>query len=53
MIILPRLLGVQWVYFGAFFIDFITIIWTLFLVKKEFIILKSLNIENENNLVEE
>ncbi len=36
MLILPRFFGVSWVYTGAFLIDFVIIIWTVFLVAKEF-----------------
>lgn len=36
MLILPRFLGVSGVYYGTFGIDFLIVIWTVFLVKKEF-----------------
>lgn len=40
MLILPRLFGIQWVYYGTFLIDAVIIIWTVILVKKEFNILR-------------
>ncbi|MCG8515157.1 MAG: MATE family efflux transporter [Halanaerobiales bacterium] len=36
MLILPRFLGVSGVYYGTFGIDFLMVLWTIFLVKKEF-----------------
>lgn len=36
MLILPRFLGVSGVYYGTFGIDFLIVIWTVFLVKREF-----------------
>jgi len=36
MLIMPRYFGVKWVYLGAFCIDFLMILWTVALVKKEF-----------------
>ncbi len=36
MLTLPRFFGVGWVYRGAFLIDALMIIWTLFMVVKEF-----------------
>ncbi|MCG8483687.1 MAG: MATE family efflux transporter [Clostridia bacterium] len=40
MLILPRLYGVQWVYYGSFLIDVIITIWVFFMVRKEFKILR-------------
>jgi putative MATE family efflux protein len=40
MIILPKLYGVQWVYYGTFLIDLIITVWVLVLIKKEFNILR-------------
>jgi putative MATE family efflux protein len=53
MILLPKFLGVQWVYFGAFLIDLIIILWTVMLVKKEFGALRNLSPINGNGLLEE
>ncbi|WDV46350.1 MATE family efflux transporter [Clostridiaceae bacterium M8S5] len=36
MLIMPRFFGMQWVYIGAFLIDFIMVLWTVFLAKREF-----------------
>jgi len=36
MLIMPRFFGISWVYIGAFLIDFIIILWTILLVRKEF-----------------
>lgn len=36
MLIMPRYFGIKWVYLGAFCIDFLIILWTFTLVKKEF-----------------
>lgn len=41
MLLLPRFLGVQWVYFGSFFIDVIIILWTVMMVRKEFKLLST------------
>ncbi len=41
MLILPKLFGIQWVYYGTFLIDTVITIWVLILVKKEFNILRS------------
>jgi putative MATE family efflux protein len=43
MLILPRIFGVQWVYFGSFGIDFIIVMWMVILVGKEFKNLKYIN----------
>ncbi len=36
MLIMPRLYGVDWVYYGSFGIDFIMFLWCLLIVKLEF-----------------
>lgn len=41
MLILPRLFGIQWVYYGTLLIDFIIVLWVFILVRKEFSILKA------------
>lgn len=43
MLIMPRYYGISWVYKGAFFIDFLIIVWCLLLVTKEFKHLKEKN----------
>lgn len=48
MIILPRFLGIQWVYYGAFLIDLIIVLWTFLLVKKEFGILRRTSVLSES-----
>ncbi|WP_273225566.1 MATE family efflux transporter [Geosporobacter ferrireducens] len=40
MLILPKLFGIQWVYYGTFFIDVLITIWVFLLMKKEFRILR-------------
>jgi len=40
MLILPHFLGVAGIYYGSFAIDAVILLWTLFLVKKEFIALR-------------
>ncbi|WP_315169270.1 hypothetical protein [Metaclostridioides mangenotii] len=40
MLILPRFIGVAGIYYGSFAIDFIIVIWTVFMVKKEFNLLR-------------
>ena len=40
MLIMPRLFGIQWVYYGAFLIDFFVTLWVIYLVKREFDILR-------------
>ncbi|WP_330397096.1 MATE family efflux transporter [Anaerovirgula multivorans] len=40
MLILPKLFGIQWVYYGTFLIDLVITIWVFILIKKEFTILK-------------
>lgn len=40
MLILPKLYGVRWVYYGTFLIDAFITIWVLVLIKKEFNILR-------------
>jgi len=40
MLILPRLFGIQWVYWGSAGIDFVLTLWVVFLLKKEFHALK-------------
>ncbi len=40
MLILPKLFGIQWVYYGTFLIDVIVTIWVFVLIRKEFRILK-------------
>ena len=42
MLILPRLFGIQWVYYGTFLIDLIITIWVVILIKKEFNILRTI-----------
>ena len=44
MLIMPRYYGVQWVYIGAFCIDFLMVLWTVILVKKEFVQLEGMSI---------
>lgn len=40
MLILPRFFGIQWIYWGSAAIDFVIALWVVFLLKKEFYILK-------------
>ncbi|WP_304340755.1 MATE family efflux transporter [Metaclostridioides mangenotii] len=40
MHILPRFIGVAGIYYGSFAIDFVIVIWTVFMVKKEFNLLR-------------
>lgn len=40
MLILPRLFGIQWVYWGSAAIDFVLTLWVVVLLKKEFHALK-------------
>lgn len=40
MLILPRMYGIQWIYIGSMAIDVIITLWTTFLVRKEFTILR-------------
>ncbi|MCH4889077.1 MATE family efflux transporter [Acidaminobacter sp. JC074] len=42
MLILPRFFGVDFVYIGAFAIDFIIVLWSVYLVRKEFKALREL-----------
>ena len=48
MLILPKLLGIQWVYIGSFFIDLIIVIWSIYLVRKEFSGLRNLMYDGKN-----
>ncbi len=41
MLILPRLLGVQWVYYGATIIDIVVAIWMIIVMRKEFNLLRT------------
>ena len=41
MLILPRFIGVSGVYYGTFGIDFLMVLWTVFLVKREFKVLRT------------
>lgn len=41
MLILPRLYGVKWVYYGSFLIDVVIAIWVFFMVSKEFKLLRN------------
>jgi len=41
MLVLPRLLGVQWVYYGSTIIDITMSIWMMYVVKKEFNVLRN------------
>ncbi|ABR49924.1 MATE efflux family protein [Alkaliphilus metalliredigens QYMF] len=41
MLILPKIYGIQWVYYGAFLIDVVITIWVFILIRKEFNILRS------------
>lgn len=36
MLIMPRFFGVKWVYYGAFIIDVIMILWAIYLMRREF-----------------
>lgn len=47
MLILPKLFGIQWVYYGTFLIDVVITVWVLVLVKKEFGVLRE---RQEKNL---
>lgn len=47
MLILPRIWGVQWVYFGSTLIDIIIAIWVFFMVNSEFKILKRMEIAHQ------
>ncbi|MBN1468452.1 MAG: MATE family efflux transporter [Fusobacteriaceae bacterium] len=40
MSIVPRLYGIQWVYYGSTVIDIFVIIWVIFMIKKEFSLLR-------------
>ena len=41
MLVMPRLFGIQWVYFGTFLIDVVVAVWVFVLIKKEFDILRA------------
>ena len=41
MLILPRYIGVAGIYYGSFAIDAIIVLWTVFMVKKEFSLLRN------------
>lgn len=43
MLILPKLFGIQWVYYGTFLIDVVITIWVFILIRKEFNILRREN----------
>lgn len=47
MLILPRFTGVSGVYYGTFAIDFLMVLWTVFLVKKEFKILRETKVSEQ------
>ena len=47
MLILPRMFGIQWVYYGTFLIDFVIILAVIVLVKKEFNILRNHSVNTE------
>jgi Na+-driven multidrug efflux pump len=51
MLILPRLFGIQWVYFGATLIDIIVTIWILLVVMKLFKSMSNNKELNEEKLV--
>ncbi|MBN2839026.1 MAG: polysaccharide biosynthesis C-terminal domain-containing protein, partial [Fusobacteriaceae bacterium] len=40
MSVIPRLYGIQWVYYGSTAIDIFIIIWVIFMIKKEFSLLR-------------
>ena len=46
MLVMPRLFGIQWVYFGTFLIDVAVAVWVFVLIKKEFGILRSNNLSS-------
>lgn len=46
MLILPQHMGVAGVYYGSLAIDTVIVVWTLFMVKKEFKLLRQKAIEN-------
>ncbi len=46
MLILPKLIGVSGIYYGSFAIDAIIVIWTLFMVKKEFSLLRKMDMKS-------
>ena len=46
MLIMPKLFGIHWVYLGSFCIDFVIILWTVSLVRKEFNGLRNYIIED-------
>ncbi len=41
MLILPKFIGVSGIYYGSFAIDAIIVLWTAFMVKKEFGLLRN------------
>ncbi|MEW9121531.1 MAG: MATE family efflux transporter [Thermotaleaceae bacterium] len=41
MLLLPRIFGVKWVYYGTFLIDFVVILWVFVWINKEFHILRN------------
>lgn len=41
MLLLPKMFGIQWVYYGTFLIDTVITIWVFILIRKEFAILRN------------
>lgn len=41
MLVMPRFFGVRWVYIGSFLIDTVVALWTVWLVRREFVHLRS------------
>lgn len=45
MLVMPRLFGIRWVYYGAFIIDLVMILWAIYLMRREFKMLKNSSVE--------